>query len=101
MQVENRVAAVTGGSAGIGRAIAEAFLKEGAKVTIMARTVEKANKMLEEVGAGDKLIIPKGAWHAEGEVTERVVYIVTLPEPIPFDVALHLHEPRGAWPPEA
>jgi quercetin dioxygenase-like cupin family protein len=53
-----------------------------------------------EIGAGDKLIIPERAWHAEGEVKERVVYIVTMPEPIPFDIALQLHEPRGAWPPE-
>ena len=60
MQVENRVAAITGGSAGIGRAIAEAFLKEGAKVTIMARNIDKANKTLEEIGAGDKLVFVQG-----------------------------------------
>jgi len=60
MQVENRVAAITGGSAGIGRAIAEAFLKEGEKVTIMARNVDKANKTLEEIGAGDKLVFIQG-----------------------------------------
>ena len=32
-----------------------------------------------ELRAGDKLIIPAGAIHAEGEVTERMVYIVGLP----------------------
>jgi quercetin dioxygenase-like cupin family protein len=31
------------------------------------------------LGPGDKLIIPAGAIHAEGEVTERMVYIVGLP----------------------
>ena len=31
-----------------------------------------------ELGAGDKLVIPAGAIHAEGEVTERMVYIVGL-----------------------
>jgi len=30
------------------------------------------------LGAGDKLVIPAGAIHAEGEVTERMVYIVGL-----------------------
>lgn len=28
------------------------------------------------LGPGDKLVIPAGALHAEGEVTERMVYIV-------------------------
>ena len=31
------------------------------------------------LGPGDKLVIPAGAIHAEGEVTERMVYIVGLP----------------------
>ena len=32
------------------------------------------------LGPGDKLIIPAGALHAEGEVTERMVYIVGIPD---------------------
>jgi quercetin dioxygenase-like cupin family protein len=32
----------------------------------------------EPLGPGDKLVIPAGAIHAEGEVTERMVYIVGL-----------------------
>lgn len=32
------------------------------------------------LGPGDKLVIPAGAIHAEGAVTERMVYIVGLPE---------------------
>lgn len=32
-----------------------------------------------ELGPGDKLVIPRGAVHAEGEVTERMVYIVGIP----------------------
>jgi hypothetical protein len=31
------------------------------------------------LGPGDKLVIPAGAIHAEGEVTDRIVYIVGLP----------------------
>ena len=31
-----------------------------------------------ELSVGDKLVIPAGAIHAEGEVTERMVYIVGL-----------------------
>ena len=60
MKLENKVAAITGGSAGIGRAIAEAYLAEGAKVTIMARNAEKANAVLKEIGAGDRLVFIPG-----------------------------------------
>jgi len=60
MKLEGRIAAVTGGSAGIGRGIAEAYLAEGASVAVMARNAEKAEKMLAAVGAGDRLIFIQG-----------------------------------------
>ena len=60
MKLEGRIAAVTGGSAGIGRGIAEAYLAEGASVAVMARKAEKAEKMLAEIGAGDRLIFIQG-----------------------------------------
>lgn len=65
MKLRNRIAAVTGGSAGIGRAIAEAFLAEGAKVAINARNPEKAGNALAEIGAGERLVF------FQGDVTRR------------------------------
>lgn len=72
MELENRVAAVTGGSAGIGRAIAEIFLKAGAKVTIMARNAEKANQVLEEIGAGDNLVFIQGDATSQADIESFV-----------------------------
>ena len=45
------------------------------------------------LGPGDKLIIPAGALHAEGEVTERMVYIVGIPEPANLFERLQLLDP--------
>ncbi len=51
-----------------------------------------------EIQAGDRLNIPKGAWHAEGEVKETVTYVVTVSAPIAFLEALMPMEPKGPWP---
>ena len=50
------------------------------------------------IGPGDRLVIPKGAWHAEGEVREKVVYIVTLREAVPLIEGIMPKEPKGAFP---
>ena len=46
---------------------------------------------------GDKLIIPAGALHAEGKVTEPVTYIVTMRDPQPFLQAFMMLDPE-TWP---
>lgn len=51
--LDGRVAVVTGGSRGIGRAIAEAFLDEGAKVVITGTNAEKGAQALAEIDRPD------------------------------------------------
>jgi len=47
-----------------------------------------------EIGPGDKLVLPRGAVHAEGAVTERTVYIVGLPMAANLmDVLIDLKDP--------
>jgi len=49
-QLEDRVAVITGAGEGIGRGIASAFVKEGAKVVIAEINVELGNAAVSELG---------------------------------------------------
>ena len=50
------------------------------------------------IGPGDRMVIPKGAWHAEGAVEDRVLYIVSMREPVPFLEGIMPREPKGPFP---
>lgn len=54
-ELSGKVALVTGGSDGIGRAIVETFLREGAQVATTGRNAERGAKLLADIGAGDDL----------------------------------------------
>lgn len=72
MRLEGKVAAVTGGSRSIGRAIVEAFLREGARVCLNGRSEEKGARALAEIGAGDRAAFVAGDVRSSADI-ERLV----------------------------
>jgi glucose 1-dehydrogenase len=59
MKLKDKVAIITGATKGIGVAIAEEFIKEGAKVVVTGRSVDLGEKVAAdlEVGGGEALFV--------------------------------------------
>jgi NAD(P)-dependent dehydrogenase (short-subunit alcohol dehydrogenase family) len=58
MQLEGRVVVITGGGRGIGRAIAQRFYDEGARVAIASRNSKDLQTVSMEMNKGDHRIVP-------------------------------------------
>lgn len=68
MKLQGKIAAITGGTAGLGRGMAEAFLAEGASVALMARNADKGAKVLAELGVGDRAIFVAGDAMSQADI---------------------------------
>lgn len=64
-QLEDKVAIVTGGVSGIGRAIVELFVKEGAKVVVADLNEKDGHALVNSLGGGNVLFVKADASSAE------------------------------------
>jgi 3-hydroxybutyrate dehydrogenase len=72
MKLEGRTATITGGTRGIGRGIAEAFLAEGANVVLNGRSQEKGEQALRDIDAGERAMFVAGDVMKQDEVEHLI-----------------------------
>lgn len=68
MQLEGRVVAITGGTAGIGLGIAETLLEAGARVALMARNEAHGREVAAGLGTPDRVLFVPGDATVQADV---------------------------------
>ena len=93
-RLANKVAFITGGNSGIGLASAQAFAAEGATVIILARSREKADSALEQIGGDATAVLGdvsdlrslESAFDFIGEIHGRIDVLMTSAGIVPASV---------------
>jgi NAD(P)-dependent dehydrogenase (short-subunit alcohol dehydrogenase family) len=75
-RLEGRVAVVTGASRGIGLAVAERLLADGARVCITARKAETLEKAAADLGDPDRVLAVAGKAHDPEHQSETVARVL-------------------------
>ena len=70
---QNKVVLITGGSAGLGRAIAAEFAAAGANVAIVGRDVPKLNQTAAELGGAEQRVVAVPGDITRDEDVQRIV----------------------------
>ncbi len=77
VQLDGKVAVVTGGTRGIGRGIADAFVDAGARVVINGRSQTKGEQALAEMQAGDRTLFVAGDVTLQADVHALIDTAIT------------------------
>ena len=69
MNLDNKVALVTGGASGLGQATVEKFAEKGAKTVILDINEDNANKIIENLGDDNVMFVSTNIMEEEPVVS--------------------------------